>query len=126
MQLQMTQPAMRANMRQLLALALVLLLAGRVAAEEREPSGVEVVVSVRAHFELHVFSPSRPLLQTPLECTWKLITLAVYAASPMPQIGNKSKKKQPLSTCIEDAGIAIRLSQGYTFSILQGPETDFI
>ena len=29
-----------------------------------------------------------------------------------------------LSTRIKDAGIAIRHSQGYTFSILQGPETD--
>ena len=28
------------------------------------------------------------------------------------------------STRIKDAGIAIRHSQGYTFSILQGPETD--
>ena len=29
------------------------------------------------------------------------------------------------STCIQDEGIAIRHSRGYTFSILQGPETDF-
>ena len=28
------------------------------------------------------------------------------------------------STRIKDAGIAIRHSRGYTFSILQGPETD--
>ena len=29
------------------------------------------------------------------------------------------------STRIKDAGIAIRHSQGYTFSILQGPKMDF-